>query len=367
MVMVGNSLYRSMILPIVLLVVAQMHAATAFHVPPSRAAVLLQTRSIVSTQQPQQHTSSSSAVVPSAASLNRDRSIVPSIHTRTSSSPIILRGLFDDDDEDDPEIIPPELRDEIYRAEANTPAAQGRQQRIIVYLLLTFAGVTTSFFNAFLTDLRFGDGSPSTDVAFYGFGWVQDNWFTSFMFLNKIGGAIGLLGAGLSGTLAEVEVRSRKENAEKIFTEMQRRKSLKENKASNKANKKKKKRSLAQTSKKDMTGTQKKRLSALEELMEDETPAVVVPENVEQSGEVVDSAKATITEKTEEESKEDGIFGKIKGFYNQADSMAASQALLLNKELEDRGVVDKITDESGLKVIGKEAAAKAAALQDEEE
>mmetsp|Transcript_11609 Transcript_11609/g.20405 ORF Transcript_11609/g.20405 Transcript_11609/m.20405 type:complete len:149 (+) Transcript_11609:176-622(+) len=148
---------------------------------------------------------------------------------------------------------------------------------------------------------------------------------------------------------------------------MQRRKSLKENKASNKANKKKKKRSLAQTSKKDMTGTQKKRLSALEELMEDETPAVVVPENVEQSGEVVDSAKATITEKTEEESKEDGIFGKIKGFYNQADSMAASQALLLNKELEDRGVVDKITDESGLKVIGKEAAAKAAALQDEEE
>jgi len=39
--------------------------------------------------------------------------------------------------------------------------------------------------------------------------------------------------------------------------------------------------------------------------------------------------------------------------------MAASQALLLNKELEDRGVIDKITDESGLKVIGKEAAAEA--------
>ena len=38
--------------------------------------------------------------------------------------------------------------------------------------------------------------------------------------------------------------------------------------------------------------------------------------------------------------------------------MAASQALLLNKELEDRGVVEKITDESGLKIIGREAAAK---------
>ena len=158
---------------------------------------------------------------------------------------------------------------------------------------------------------------------------------------------------------------------------MQRRKSLKESKVNNKASKKKKKRSLAQTSKKNMTGTQKKRLSALEELMEDETPPVGVPENVKQSSvEVVDTTETTITEKTEKESNEgtttasnddDGIFGKIKGFYKQADSMAASQALLLNKELEDRGVVDKITDESGLKVIGKEAAAKAAALKDEEE
>ena len=40
--------------------------------------------------------------------------------------------------------------------------------------------------------------------------------------------------------------------------------------------------------------------------------------------------------------------------------MAASQALLLNKELEDRGLVEKITDETGLKVIGREEAAKLA-------
>jgi hypothetical protein len=32
------------------------------------------------------------------------------------------------------------------------------------------------------------------------------------------------------------------------------------------------------------------------------------------------------------------------------------QALLLNKKLEEVGVVEKITDETGLKVIGKEAA-----------
>ena len=56
--------------------------------------------------------------------------------------------------------------------------------------------------------------------------------------------------------------------------------------------------------------------------------------------------------------KSEGLFNKLKGFYEKADSMAASQALLLNKELEDRGVVEKITDESGLKVIGKGAAKK---------
>lgn len=50
--------------------------------------------------------------------------------------------------------------------------------------------------------------------------------------------------------------------------------------------------------------------------------------------------------------------GKMKDFYEKADNMAASQALLLNKELEEKGIVDKITDETGLKVIGKEAASK---------
>ena len=46
--------------------------------------------------------------------------------------------------------------------------------------------------------------------------------------------------------------------------------------------------------------------------------------------------------------------------------MAASQALLLNKKLEEEGIVEKITDESGLKVIGKEAAAKLEAQKEED-
>ena len=46
--------------------------------------------------------------------------------------------------------------------------------------------------------------------------------------------------------------------------------------------------------------------------------------------------------------------------------MAASQALLLNKKLEDAGIVEKITDETGLKVIGKQAASAAASDKSED-
>jgi hypothetical protein len=280
-----------------------------------------------------------------------------------------LYGLFDDDDDDDDDDpnnqqseIPPELKDEIYAAEANTAAAQGRQQRVITYVLLTIIGVTTAFFNAFLSDLRFGDGAPSSDLAYYGFGWVQSNFLTSFLFTNKIGGALGLLSAGLSGTLAEVEIRSKKENAEKIWAEMQRRKAIKESPTKSGRKKNKKKKSMAQSSKRDMTGKQKKRMSALEELMGDDTDDISQPPIVaeEQQQEVKNETKDDNdgNEVPEKNESDGGLIGTIKGFYEKADSMAASQALLLNKELEDRGMIDKITDETGLKVIGKDAAAK---------
>lgn len=131
----------------------------------------------------------------------------------------------------------------------------------------------------------------------------------------------------------------------------------------NKISKKKKKRSqLTQSkSKRDMTGKQKKRLSALEELMvndDEEKQPPVVHSSISYE-ETVESADGDTEAEEKNEENNNGILGKIKGFYDKADSMAASQALLLNKELEDRGVIDKITDESGLKVIGKDAAAEA--------
>jgi hypothetical protein len=168
----------------------------------------------------------------------------------------------------------------------------------------------------------------------------------------------------LSGTLAEVEVRSKKESIEKIWTEMQRRRqSLNEEGVGSK-----KKRRLQQSSsgqllssnRRDMTGKQKKRLSALEEVldttMDDELTMPSTLSNEAKYGVVtVDNSikeeNTAVDDNTN--NNNEGILGAIAGFYKKADSMAASQALLLNKELEDRGIIEKITDETGLKVVGK--------------
>ena len=108
----------------------------------------------------------------------------------------------------------------------------------------------------------------------------------------------------------------------------------------------------------------KKRLSALSEVIDDEPKvAKAVPEEVTSQDTKEEASSSSVeaeTKKVEETKEEGGIFGKVKELYEKADAMAASQALLLNKELEDRGVVEKITDESGLRVIGKEEAAKLA-------
>lgn len=152
-----------------------------------------------------------------------------------------------------------------------------------------------------------------------------------------------MLGGGGAGLLAEAELDSKRLNAEKIYEELERRRDGKTKKAAKlNPSRKPKKRG----------GKETKRLGALAE--------VVRSDPVE---EVKSVAKEEVVEETapkEEEKKEEGkgLFGSIKGFYKEADSMAASQALLLNKKLEDAGVVEKITDDTGLKVIGKEEVAK---------
>jgi hypothetical protein len=133
---------------------------------------------------------------------------------------------------------------------------------------------------------------------------------------------------------------SRRKNAERIWEELERRRNAGSSGSSNR----KTQTTVVASKKMKTSGKQKKRLGALSEVVLEEQPAET-------------EAKAEATQHMAD-AEEGGIMGKLKGWYDKADSMAASQALLLNKELEDRGVVEKITDETGLKVIGKDAASK---------
>lgn len=233
--------------------------------------------------------------------------------------------------------IPKQLRAEIYRAEANTPAAQGRRERTIAYGVSAIVLVLLGAGNAVLTSTK----NAGIDLEEVGYGWTQSNPLLS----NVFGGYFDVLAAGIFGTMVELENKTRDDTAQQIWEELQRRKASGE--------KSPKKRGAVSKSKggKKPSSRKKKRLAALAE---------VVLEEDTSSATVSDNATTSTTDINEDEKKKggDGIMGKLKDFYAQADSMAASQALLLNKDLEEKGILDKITDETGLKVIGKEAASK---------
>jgi len=257
-----------------------------------------------------------------------------------------------------PTAIPAEYREEIMRAEANTQAAKDRSTRIGLYVLLALSGVAIAGFNGFLTNVRLDlvekYGETWTLEQDQTFGWTVSNPVFGFLLTNGLGGAVAFLTGGLSLVLAEMEVRTGKENAVKIWREIKRRKE----EASGGTVKKEKKRAKKQKKKK-RSGKETKRLAALSEVMmeeKEEPKKVEVEMPVEKQDAKVEEKQQQPT--GEEEEGGGGLIGKMKDLYKKADDMAAAQALLLNKELEERGVVDKITDESGLKVIGKEAAAK---------
>jgi hypothetical protein len=121
--------------------------------------------------------------------------------------------------------IPEELREEIYRAEANTENAKKRDQRVLVYGVLTAFFIGIAFFNGFLTELR--RPIDEADIANFvqqgyeelppisselnldqiGFSWVNSNILFQFLFTNKIGGFLALVSGGIFGTIAELDVR----------------------------------------------------------------------------------------------------------------------------------------------------------------
>jgi len=276
--------------------------------------------------------------------------------------------------------IPEELREEIYQAEANTAAAQDRGTRVAIYVSLALFGIALASFNGFLTDMRDKESAiavataatsiPDTGNNLYileqnGFGWVLSNPVFKFLFTNKIGGVLSLLFGGGSGIMAEAEMDTKRINAEKIYEELERRREQKLKKQNRSAGRNK-------SRKKRRPGKEKKRLAAISEvMMEDVTETatetattsspsvgipVMPPDEVESADNVANDESPTTVESEGDDQK--GIFGKMKELYEKADSMAASQALIMNKNLEDAGVIDKITDETGLKVIGREEAKK---------
>lgn len=252
--------------------------------------------------------------------------------------------------------IPKEIEKDIYAAEANTEAAKQRGQRIGVYAAAAFTGILFAFFNGFLTELRNGStpGDVTIDLNDAGFGWVTSNFLSKFLFTNKIGGIICLLGGGACGLLAEAEYDTRRINAEKIFDEMQRRRAEKEGGGGTKQKEPKK-------LQKRRSGKETKRMGALSEVVLVATePTTKHPTNEPLVGqdEATEEVMLNEVKSIDKTAKEEGLLGSIKGFYQKADAMAATQALLLNKKLEDEGLIEKITDETGFKIIGKEAASK---------
>jgi hypothetical protein len=249
--------------------------------------------------------------------------------------------------------IPPDLMEEIYQAEANTEAAKDRGTRILVYALMAILGIGLAFFSGFLTELRM-NGVPeeteaialssSTDsnldvLIQAGFGWVLANPIYRFLFTNKIGGILCLLLGSGSAILAEAEYDSKRVNAEKIYEELERRRTKKTRPA------------MRATKKKRQSGREKKNLRALSEVLVKEDKPLA-----EATGFSANAEYDVEGKENNAANDNPNFFDQMKSFYDKADNMAASQALLLNKKLEEAGVVDKITDETGLKVIGRENA-----------
>ena len=270
----------------------------------------------------------------------------------TSIQPFVIRTRLYAEEPEEIE-IPKELRQEIYAAEAKTAAAQGREKRLIGYGLSALVFLLFGVMNVVFTSME----QTGADLNELGYGWSK-----SFFLLNgAVGGYIDIIGAGLLGTMVELENRTKEETAVRIYQELLRRKEEKETRTAKKKKwKEDKSRSTSKGGKKS-SKKQSKRLAALAEVVVDDSVGKSDTET-ETETETENGTALNVDEKDDESSiitddtNDNSIIGKLKNFYKQADTMAASQALLLNKKLEDEGIIEKITDESGLKVIGKDAA-----------
>jgi len=265
-----------------------------------------------------------------------------------------------------PSTVPQSIRDEIYKAEGNTEAANNRATRLALYisfaLLFTAVGIFNTAFSSGVMIQMTEEGKTYEEL---GYGFIEYNAFTKFLFTDVICKVLELAIGTTFALLADAEIEGKNKNIQQIYEEYDRRKVFSYNREQTREMSKNAPPSQRKRMKKEKKkkNRQQKRLDALSEIVDEEEVTTTMMTMTEQA-EVPSTTAATTNDDNKSSTEDDSFLGKMKGWYEKADSMAASQALLLNKELEDKGVLDKITDESGLKVVGKDAAAK---LQEEKE
>jgi len=259
-------------------------------------------------------------------------SISSTVRKSSQTTPLTTKLYFFNDQGDSQ--IPEEYREKIYEIERKTPAAQGRQGRIITYSLLGVIFILFATSNVFFGKIFESDPTPEMEETL----WYQLSSFIPLL-STKFGGYADGIFATICVYLIDQENAREFDTREKIWLEIKKRQESGERPISQKA------KSPAPTS-----GKKAKRMKALAEVMAEEEQKPIIEE--------ADETKSETPAEEVALPDNSGLLGKVIDFYKKADDMAAAQALIMNKKLEEAGVVEKITDESGLRVIGREEAKK---------
>ncbi|GMI17048.1 hypothetical protein TrLO_g9623 [Triparma laevis f. longispina] len=218
--------------------------------------------------------------------------------------------------------IPPEAFEVVAEAEANSPAGKSRNLRV--------AGYGAGAAIASCVGLIQAAGVGGAEVP---------DWVDYLPASGYLGCFFDTVGVAFFGTFITLEFQTRDKNRLDIYEELLRRREggggSGEGGGVTAKKEKKKKKNKKQRGIDEIASLEMKRVGEREGVL------VQKEEEVKVGAEDAPNSKKS-------------MFDKAKDFYKEADSLAYQNALLLNKKLEDEGVLEKITDETGLKVVRNE-------------